>query len=169
MSNNSQTPDQLLKSYFEIKSLEKIYNDKFKSSTTKGIDRLSGIQFAKQTKSQIEVIHNKCLKGTYKFSPYLELLASKGRGKAPRLLAIPTIRDRIVLHALKEILFQVFPECVPRKLANTYIYDIRKFTINNSTSELGFIRTDIENFYDSIDRGKLFAKLKTRIESGKFL
>ncbi len=113
ISEISRTPYQWLKSYFRIKSLKKIYNQKFQSSKIKGIDRLSGSQFRKQAKEQIRVIHNKCLRGTYKFSPYLELLSSKGRGKAPRLLAIPTIRDRIVLHALKEILFQVFPECVP--------------------------------------------------------
>lgn len=165
----SQTPYQLLKSNFKIKSLTEIYNQKFKSSKTKGIDRLSGIQFGKQSKSQIRVIRNKCLKGTYKFSPYLELLSSKGRGKAPRLLAIPTVRDRMVLHALKEILFKVFPDCVPSKLANTYIHEINKFTANRKASEISFIRTDIKIFYASIDRNTLFSKLSKKIKSRRIL
>lgn len=169
MSNNSQTPYQFLKSYFKIKSLKEIYNEKFKLSTTKGIDRLSGIQFKKQATSQIQVINKKCLEGTYRFSPYLELLQSKGRGKAPRILAIPTIRDRIVLHALKEILCQIFPECVPRKLANTYIYEIKKFIDGRAPCEVSVIRADIENFYGSIDRKKLFIKLKKKIRSNKIL
>ncbi|MBD1838310.1 reverse transcriptase domain-containing protein [Coleofasciculus sp. FACHB-501] len=169
MSNKSKTPYQLLKSYFKIKSLKEIYNNKFSLSTTKGIDRLSGIQFIKQAKLQIKVINNKCLKGTYKFSPYLELLQSKGRGKAPRILAIPTIRDRVVLCALKEILFQIFPECVPRKLANTYVCEIKKFVDGRAPCEISLFRADIENFYGSIDREKLFIKLRKKIKSRKIL
>ncbi|AFZ04462.1 reverse transcriptase domain-containing protein [Calothrix sp. PCC 6303] len=168
-SHFSQTPYELLKSSVKIKSLKKIYDDKFESSTTKGIDRLSGIQFRKQSKSQFKVIKKKCLNGTYRFSPYLELLRSKGRDKPPRLLAIPTVRDRIVLYALKEILFQIFPDCVPRKLANTYIYDIKKFVSSRSPSEVSILRADVENFYGSINREKLFIKLKKRIKSYKLL
>lgn len=169
MVNNFKTPYQLLKSHFKIKSLNGIYNEKFSSSTTKGIDRVSGIQFKKQSKLQIKVINKKCLKGTYKFSPYLELLQSKGRGKAPRILAIPTIRDRIVLHALKDILCQIFPECVPRKLANTYIYEVKDFVSNRPPEEVGVLRADLENFYGSIDREKLFNKLRAKIKSLKIL
>jgi RNA-directed DNA polymerase len=165
----SQAPYQLLKSSFKIKSLKEMYNEKFKFSTTKGIDRLSGIQFRKQSKSQFTVINKKCLNGTYRFSPYLELLRSKGRDKPPRVLAIPTVRDRIVLYALKEILFQIFPDCVPRKLANTYIYDIKKFVSSRSPSEVSILRADVENFYGSINREKLLAKLKKRIKSSRLL
>jgi retron-type reverse transcriptase len=168
MSNNSQAPYQLLE-YYSIESLNQIYNDNFKTSTTKGIDRLSGIQFAKQASVQIEVISNKCLQGTYRFSPYLELLRSKGRGKPPRVLAIPTIRDRIVLYALKDILSQVFIECVPRKLANTYIHEIKKFIEGKLPCEVSIIGADIKDFYGSIDREKLFIELSKKIDSHEIL
>ena len=105
-----KTPYILLKEHFKIKLLKEIYYKKFKSTKTKGIDRVSGEKFSKQATSQIRIIKRKCLNGTYRFSPYLELLSTKGRGKAPRVLAIPTIRDRIVLHSLKEMLFDIFPE-----------------------------------------------------------
>ncbi|MGF1981110.1 MAG: reverse transcriptase domain-containing protein [Nostoc sp. CmiSLP01] len=164
-------PYQLFNSYFQIKSLNKIYNENLKLTltTTKGIDRLSGIQFKKQAKVQMRVIRKKCLQGTYKFSPYLELLKSKGRKKYPRVLAIPTIRDRIVLYTLKEILSQIFPECVPRKLANTYIYEIKQNIINESPSEFSIYRADIKDFYGTIDRIQLLNKLKKRIKSRKIL
>lgn len=169
INNSHKTPYKLLKEYFKIKSLKEIYINKFQSTTTKGIDRLSGRQFKKQATSQIRVIKKKCLNGTYKFSPYLELLSNKGRGKAPRVLAIPTIRDRIVLHALKEILFDIFPECKPPKLANTYVHDIEKFVSDNSHLQLTVFRADIKTFYDSIDREILLKKLKKRIKSRRLL
>jgi len=168
MSNNSPA-SYLFKSYFRIKSLKQIYNNKFQTSTTKGVDRLSGIQFKKQSRVQIRVINNKCLQGTYRFSPYLELLHSKGRGKKPRILAIPTIRDRIVLYALKDILCELFPECVPRKLANTYIHEIKRFIDGKLPGEVSILRADIEDFYGSIDREKLFIKLNKKIRSRKIL
>lgn len=172
MTNTSQTPEQILDSWCElcqIDSLNKIYEEKFKYNTTKGIDRINGVQFEKQSQSQIQVIHDKCLNGTYKISPYLELLKSKGRGKSPRVLAIPTVRDRIVLYILKELLFKVFPECVPRKLANTYIVEIIKILNNKKPSEVAIFRTDIKNFYGSINREKLIGKLEERIPSIKII
>ena len=169
MTNTSQTPEQILNSLCEIDSLNEIYEEKFKYNTTKGIDRINGSQFEKQAQSQIQVIHDKCLNGIYKFSPYLELLKSKGRNKPPRVIAIPTVRDRIVLYLLKELLFQVFPECVPRKLANTYVLDIIKLLQNQQPSEIAIFRTDIKNFYSSINREKLINKLRSRIQSRKVI
>ncbi|WP_044209483.1 reverse transcriptase domain-containing protein [Coleofasciculus chthonoplastes] len=169
MTNTSQTPEQILTSLCEIDSLNKIYEEKFKYNTTKGIDRINGSQFEKQAQSQIQVIHDKCLSGTYKFSPYLELLKSKGRGKPPRVIAIPTVRDRIVLYILKELLFKVFPECVHRQLANTYIVEIIKVLNNKKHSEVAIFRTDIKNFYGSINREKLICKLEERIPSIKII
>ncbi|MEM9926839.1 MAG: reverse transcriptase/maturase family protein, partial [Cyanobacteria bacterium P01_D01_bin.50] len=80
-------------------------------------------------------------------------------------------RDRIVLHSLKEMLFEIFPECKPRRLANTYIRDIKEHIKNSdkSYSEISIIRTDIATFYDSIDRNILFKKLKQRIKSRRIL
>lgn len=164
-----KTPYTLLREHFKIKSLKEIHNQKFKSTNTRGVDRISGRQFSKQTVSQLRVIKKKCLNGTYKFSPYLELLSTKGREKLPRVLSIPTIRDRIVLHTLKEILFKIFPECKPRKLANTYIHDINKFISEKSPNEVSIFRADIKTFYDSIDRNILFKKLKVKIKSCRIL
>lgn len=163
------TPYELLKKHFKVSYLEKIYEEKFQFSDSKGIDRINGDQFRKHSKFHIKVVHEKCLQGAYKFSPYLELLKSKGRNKKPRVLAIPTVRDRIVLHALKEILFQIFPECVPTKLANTYVHEIKKFAHGKQPDMLGILQADIENFYGSIDRDILLKKLASRIKSQKLL
>lgn len=169
MNSVQQTPYQLLKTYFKIKVLNKVYNEKIRFSVYKGIDRINGIQFQKQTQLQLKVIHNKSLRGTYRFSPYLELLQSKGRGKNPRVIAIPSVRDRIVLHILKQILFEIFPDCVPRKLANTYIYEIRNFVKDKNPNTIKILYADIENFYGSIDRNILLTKLSSKIKSKKLL
>ena len=88
-------------------------------------------QFFKQSNQHIDNIQTKCLQGNYRFSPYLENLKSKGKDKKPRVISIPTVRDRIVLLALKELLVKIFPECVPKKLPNTYINEIKNLIYQN--------------------------------------
>jgi retron-type reverse transcriptase len=162
--------DKILNEYFNVEYLkDNIVQSKLKRSNTRGIDRINYYQFQRQSEQQIEIINRNCLKGCYKFAPYLEKLHSKGRSKYPRVIAIPTVRDRIVLIALKEILFQIFPECLPRKLANTYIHEIQKYVEDKNPSQIGVFRTDIKNFYGSINRQRLMEIIKSKTESPKIL
>jgi RNA-directed DNA polymerase len=152
--------------YLNINNLHYIFESKVQLKSIKGIDRINSSQFIKDRYKYIQnlqTIHRKCSNGTYKFSPYLELLHSKGRNKNPRIIALQTVRDRIVLYVLKEILYKLFPECVSRQLANTYIHEVKKFLEVASLDELKIFRTDIQNFYSSIDRKILLNKLEVRI------
>lgn len=175
MSATSDNSLNLLEEKFAIEQLNLIFS-KLKRSSAKGIDRIDIEKFEsfKQKKiknsnenlyqEQIKVIHNKCRSGEYKFAPYLEKLQSKGRGKEPRVIGIPTVRDRIALYALKEILSTKFDDCVRRKLADTYIYEIKKILEKQQDySKLAVFRTDIQNFYGSIDRAVLQKKLQSKL------
>ncbi len=120
-------PSKLFRKNFSQRSLREGFYKKVKRKNTKGVDRADPNNFEKNLNENIKVINKKCLKGTYKFSPYLELLKLKGRGKEPRVISIPTVRDRIVLHQLKETLFEIFPECVRRKTSRSYIQEINSY------------------------------------------
>jgi len=113
------------------------------------------------------------MSGQYEFTPYAEVLQLKGRGKPPRVVGIPTIRDRLVLNQLKNILAFVFPEYVPKIRANTLIHKISRGikTIEeagNSASTRVF-GCDIKKFYDEIDQIILLKFLQKRIKSRKLL
>lgn len=150
-------------------SLREILQVKLKRSKVRGIDRLNIYQFFNQSAHQIENIQSKCLQGNYRFSPYLQNLKCKGKDKNPRVISIPTVRDRIVLLALKELLFKLFPECVSKKLSNTYIDEIKKLIPELELTSTNIFRTDIKNFYPSIIRETLFKKLSERIKSEKVI
>ncbi len=175
MKTQKITPHQLFRKSFTLKYLRGIFESKIQSQKSRGIDRINAHQFSQNKKrysEQLEIIKYKCIETSYKFSPYVEILKSKGRDKNPRIIAVPTVRDRIVLYALKEILSNVFEDCVRRKLANTYIHDIEKVTKNINPldlGDLGVFTTDIRNFYGSIDQELLIQKLSTRIKSQKIL
>ena len=97
------------------------------------------------------------------YSPYMEKLISKGRNKNPRIISIPSIKDRIVLYVLKETLHKIFSECVNNQLVNIKIKELAGIISNKETG--GIIKIDIKGFYDSINQQILFDKIKARIKS----
>jgi hypothetical protein len=96
----------------------------------------------------------------------MEKLISKGRNKNPRVISIPTIKDRIVLYVLKEILHEIFPECVNNQLVNTKIKELAGIISNKKIGSI--IKIDIKGFYDSINQQILFDKINARIKPSAF-
>lgn len=135
-----------------------LFNKKIKKSKSKGIDKISLIDFETNLDNNIKTISRKVLNGSYKFSPYLELLKLKGRNKSPRVISIPTIRDKVVLLALKEILHSIFHKDVNRHQPNSYIKKISSY-LSSNPNEKFYLKLDIEKFYDKIDREILIQKL----------
>lgn len=62
-----------------------------------GVDNINKEQFNLKLASEVKLINRKINSNIYKFSRYKLKLISKGQGKPPRELYIPTIRDRIVM------------------------------------------------------------------------
>lgn len=153
----------LFNELFKPSALLDVFQEKFAESATKGVDRINGFQFASRAAAELATASNKCLKGTYRFTPYLENLKTKGRGREPRLIAIPSIRDRIVLHQLNKILAAAFPDCVPRNIANTYVRTVAIDLATKSPKTTYVCGCDIKNFYDMIQRGRLLAILEKRL------
>lgn len=147
--------------FFDEAYLKTLF-EKLKKSNSKGIDKQSITDFEKHINQSISTISRKVKSGTYDFTPYLELLKLKGRNKIPRIISIPTIRDKIVLLALKELLHHHFNESVNRKLPNNYIKDINNYLKKNAHGPIHYLKLDIEKFYDTIDRDKLITKLKDK-------
>jgi hypothetical protein len=102
--------------------------------------------------------------GKYRFSPYLENLKFKGRDNNPRLISIPTIRDRIVLNQVNQVLAAVFSECVPRNIANSYIRSIAS-DLSGAAEETTYIcGCDIKTFYDSIQHNRLLGLVEKKCD-----
>lgn len=145
----------LFAALFAPVALNEAFEAGFANSTGKGTDRLNGFQFAKRATGALAVAAGKCLSGRYRFSPYLETLKTKGRDKAPRLIGIPTIRDRVVLHQLNRFLAAVYPERVPKNVASTYVREITTDLRTKSAADIWICGSDIKAFYDCIQRDKL--------------
>ncbi|SFT15785.1 reverse transcriptase/maturase family protein [Sphingobacterium wenxiniae] len=147
--------------FFNKKFFEKIFSSKILNSRSKGLDKMSARHFETIKVSQYEKVIEKCLNGTFEYTPYLELLKVKNAKTPPRTISIASVRDRLVLYVLKEVLTAKFPESVNKKRPNRYIHEIKKF-VKESEIDVHFIKVDIERFYDTIDRDILYSILEDR-------
>jgi RNA-directed DNA polymerase len=93
----------------------------------------------------------------------LEKLKTKGHRALPRVIGIPTVRDRIVLRQLNAFMATVYPDRVPKNIANGYVRRITADLKAASSSKTFLCSTDIKNFYDTIKRKRLIAILQKGI------
>jgi hypothetical protein len=126
-----------------------------------GIDNINNDYFWKKIAAEANYLASKI--DDYKYSPYIEKLISKGREKNPRIISIPTIKDRIILYVLKETLHRIFPECVQKQLVNIEIKRLVGIILNERSGEI--IKVDLKGFYDSINQQILFDKIKQKTNS----
>ena len=145
--------DQLLATYLEH----------FSRNSVKGIDRINGLQFLGRSALELEGSAGRCQDDRYRFAPYLEQLRLKGRGKIPRVIGIPTVRDRVILKQLNKLLAQILPESIPENIASSYVAKVACAIQASDTNSTMVYGCDIENFYGSIDREILLSKLRRRI------
>lgn len=157
------TEDQLFQRLFSQPSLLAAFNEKHFRSRAKGLDRATGYQYRAVANDDLAVVSRKCLDGTFRFTPYLEVLKPKGRGKAPREISVPTVRDRVVLTQLHRFLSIIFPECVPKNIAHTYVKKLSE-TLDSSADDAWVCAVDIRNFYDNIRWPRLDDILASRIK-----
>jgi len=160
-----ENPSDTFKNIFAPERIEEVYEKEIALKYFRGIDRMGPSQFDSQKAMHFEIIHRKCLNGTYRFSPFSERLRLRGRDRKPRVISIATIRDRIVLSLLKQYLHEVFPECVNRELPNSYIRKIKDFCKTTAYTDLCFYKVDIKSFYDCIDHNKLIKTFSEKIIS----
>lgn len=149
------------------KNLKEIYYRKIRVKAVAGIDRINSSKFDDILEEEVNTIIRKVLKGNYKFTRYKELLISKGKDKEPRVISIPTIRDRIVLSALNDCLNSIYEKDNCSKLPHVIINEIKDAVNNNSYDY--FIKYDVKNFYPSINQDILMKKIRRKIRNEQFL
>lgn len=154
------------KKAFLTRNLRRLYNERIKATGAIGIDRIRPARLEPALKVELDVIARKVASGTYTFTAYKEKLISKGQGVPPRVVSIPTARDRIVLRALCEFLGAIFPEAA---LAMPQVA-IDSLSIAMSSGKYAeYIKIDLKNFYPSIPHPVLFRALKKKIRKPEIL
>lgn len=150
-----------------LENLSNTYLNKIYYTTAIGVDNISSYAFNIKHKEEIEIIHKKVKNKTYKFSRYKLKLISKGKGKPPRDLYIPTIRDRLLLKTINDFLLEIYDGEIIQKLPQIVIREL-KDTINQEQFDT-YIKIDIQSFYPTIDQDILIKTIKRKVRSEVFI
>lgn len=149
------------------KNLIDVYNEHIKSNPVVGLDRINNYVFSKRLNDEIDTIRRKINNQTYRFSTYKQKLISKGASKLPRVISIPTVRDRLVLKMLCQHLQYVYQAQIKQEIPQIKIDRIKSVIEKGECVQ--YIKIDLECFYPSIDHEILLDKIKKRIKSKKIL
>lgn len=146
-----------------MNALETLFNERFADVRGRGIDRVGSDRLRRRLGAELAGMNARALNGSYRFSPYLERLVSKGPRELPRQLSVPTVRDRLILHQLKEYLHAHVPTSVSRMLPNEYVREIKAVLTRELVERLSIVRLDIRRFYDTIPHRLLIPRLEQAI------
>ncbi|MGH9917282.1 MAG: reverse transcriptase domain-containing protein [Nitrososphaerales archaeon] len=141
---------------FSTEYLVSIYETYVKNGRACGRDGIHPRSLEAGIESTCEQIAEKLNDGSYRFTRYREQLRLKGAGRPPRLLSIPTARDRIALRAVADYLSLVSPNHKP-KIPQHCAWDVYKTL--KTTKYDAFVRLDVKDFYPSISHDLLLKSL----------
>ena len=158
---------QLFHSTFSDGNLRRLFDDKISSSLAVGRDGIRVQAFHRGIDREIGIIRRKVMARTYRFTRYKEKLIARGSGRHPRILSIPTVRDRLTLRALHELLGYVFETALTKK-PHSFIKEIKAHLATNPSTDT-FVRMDIKDYYPSIDVNLLVRIIKRRIRKKEVL
>ena len=152
---------------FTEQHLKSLFEEKIQNRASVGLDWVTVGAFRERLDSEVDLIVRKCRAGTYHFTHYRELLISKGPNKLPRCISIPTVRDKLVLLALNEVLKRVYGLDIVTQTPQIVISQIQKEIENNIFDS--YVKYDISSFYASVDHDKLLSMLYRRIRKKQVL
>ena len=144
--------------HFSVEHLKNLFRLKIARSQATGKDGVRIGRFSERLNEEALLIEQKILAGTYQFTGFKERLILRGATREPRQISIPTVRDRLTLRALCEVLHLYIPRSVgpsPHSLVREVVAAIRQ-----QPDGLSFVRIDVKNFFPSILHNRLENELK---------
>lgn len=153
------------KKLFNRNHLIEHFNEKIISHPSVGLDKITLVTFKKNLDSSIDLILKKSESKTYKFTRYRQILFSKGEGKPPRCVSVPTIKDKLTISVLNELLQKVYGELCSTQMPHIVINEIT----HNLSNYTHFIKIDIKTFFASINQDILIKMIKQKIRKEEIL
>ncbi len=151
--------------HFSKEGLEEIYARDVAGRTAVGKDRVTPQRLGDELDGAIETILRKADGGSYRFTNYRQLLVSKGLGKNPREICIPSARDMLVLAGLKAVLADVLGQTCQTPRPQPVIARLQQEMESGRFDH--FMKIDVEEFYHSIDHQTLMHILRYRLRIRK--
>jgi group II intron reverse transcriptase/maturase len=158
---------------FALPNLERAWLSVAENKGAAGIDRITVKQFSQHTGERLQQLSQDLRAKTYRPQPVRRVFIPKGAG-GERPLGIPTIRDRIVQQALRQVLEPIFEGTFsprshgfrPCRGSSTALPVVDQAIKHGYT---WVVDADIASFFDTVDHEKLLAAVNEEIADGSVL
>ena len=139
-----------------------------------GIDRQSIEKFERHAERYLEEIRRDLAEGNYQPQPVLRRWISKGEKGRFRPLGIPTVKDRIVQTAMRNVLEPIWEVQFsdrsygfrPGRSAKNALNRVDRLL---KAGYLWVVDADIQDYFDMIDHQILMGEVKKEVADGKIL
>jgi len=163
------TAAEIFKEKLRKDTFHEIFEKYIEGRASRGVDGQTAEQFKLKLDLEVEWILKKVESGSYRFTPYREKLISKGANSNPRQISVPTVRDKLVLRFLTDVLTDVFPES-RSKPPHDYIKKIHEYSSNVSLNpDAHYLRLDVQSFYPSIDHKILLKVIRRKVRKKELI
>lgn len=149
----SISPEQ----HYQANNLSQIFHHRIARSRATGKDGIRVGRFEENLAEQVAIIEQKIAEERYAFTGFKQRLILKGAEKLPRQISIPTVRDRLVLRAVCQMLHNVVPQSTG--YAPHAVVDQVATHLRSEGGERSFIRIDVKDFFPSIRHDRLLGEL----------
>jgi RNA-directed DNA polymerase len=139
-----------------------------------GVDRVTVEMFEEDLGANVRRLHEELRRGTYEPQAIRRTYIPKAGSKELRPLGIPTVRDRVVQTALRNVLEPIFER---EFAAHSYGFRpgrgckdaLREVVRWLDEGRLWVVDADLKAYFDSIPHDRLLALLRQRVTDGKVL
>ena len=139
-----------------------------------GVDGVSWQQYGEHLDENVRALHERMKAGRYRHQPIRRVHIPKAPGKT-RPIGISTIEDKVVQTALTRVLEAIyeqdFLDCSygfrPGRGAHDALRALDAAAARGETQWV--LETDIQSFFDSLDRNQLMEMLRQRVADESFL
>jgi RNA-directed DNA polymerase len=164
----------LIDKVYKLENLRSAYAQVRRNGGAAGIDHISVERFGRDLEQQLTHLRQELQDGRYQPKAARRVWIDKPGSTAKRPLGIPTVRDRVVEAALKNVLEPIF-EREFRPCSHGFRPGrgcksaLREVDQRLKTDHLTVVEVDIQRYFENIDHEKLLALIAERVSDGRVL
>ncbi len=139
-----------------------------------GVDGQTIVQFDRHAAERISRLHEQIRTGAYEPQPVRRVLIPKAGSRALRPLGIPTIRDRVVQTALRDVIEPIYEK---KFCSSSYGFRpgrnakdaLRQVQAHLDAGRTWVVDVDIERYFDTIPHAALMREVQSEIADRRVL
>jgi RNA-directed DNA polymerase len=165
----------LMDKVYNMANLRSAFKKVKRNKGAAGVDHQTIEMFEKQLDNNLEKLHTALQDGTYKAQRIKRKNIPKpGKRKKKRPLGIPTVRDRVVQTALRDVLEPIFevefaPQSYGFRPKRGCKDALRRVSVLLENGYTWVIDADLQSYFDTISHAKLVGLIKEKIADTKVL